>query len=44
EQDLESKIEARTNKLDDTLKNRLRSYYTDFTNEMDQRGAHPQKQ
>jgi len=42
EQDLQSKIEARTNKINDVLKDRIRNYYTDFTNEMDQRGTHPQ--
>lgn len=42
EQDLQSKIEARTNKINDVLKDRIKTYYTDFTNEMDQRGTHPQ--
>jgi len=42
EQDLQSKIEARSNQIDDVLKDRIRDYYTDFSNEMEQRGTHPQ--
>ncbi|KAA0257486.1 hypothetical protein FHQ18_09085 [Deferribacter autotrophicus] len=42
QQDIESKIKSRTNKINDALKNRIRTYYTDFMNEMDQRGTHPQ--
>jgi len=42
EADLKAKIDARTNKIGDSLKNRIKGYYTDFTDQMDQMGAHPQ--
>jgi len=42
EAEMKSKIDARTNKIGNSLKNRIEGYYTDFTEQMDQRGAHPQ--
>lgn len=42
EAELESKIDARTNNINKSLSDKIGGYYTDFTEQMDQRGAHPQ--